>query len=334
MNCTRYTVLLLAVTALGCAKEQKLVEVPAHFPELPVPADNSITQEKIELGRALFYEEALSKDSSVSCASCHLQSLAFSDGKKVSIGVHGATGQRNSPALQNLAYYPGFFMDGGIPTLEMQVEAPIFTEEEMAFSYFEASKRLNADEHYLALFQAAFGKEADAYGITRSIAAFERTMISGNSKYDQFENGKATLTENEQKGMDLFFSEKTGCSDCHSGFLFTDFSMINVGLYENYVDTGYARITQKSSDAGKFRVSSLRNVALTAPYFHDGSVETLEEVIDHFNSGGKAHSNKDRRIRPLDLSGKERSDLIAFLHTLTDESFIKDPRFSDPKLAD
>ncbi|MFT5054409.1 MAG: cytochrome c peroxidase, partial [Oceanospirillaceae bacterium] len=201
-------------------------------------------------------------------------------------------------------------------------------------SYFEASKRLNADEHYLALFQAAFGKEADAYGITRSIAAFERTMISGNSKYDQFENGKATLTENEQKGMDLFFSEKTGCSDCHSGFLFTDFSMINVGLYENYVDTGYARITQKSSDAGKFRVSSLRNVALTAPYFHDGSVETLEEVIDHFNSGGKAHSNKDRRIRPLDLSGKERSDLIAFLHTLTDESFIKDPRFSDPKLAD
>lgn len=334
MRNLRYAVFLLAVTIIGCAEEQKRVEVPSHFPELPVPTDNPLTREKIELGRWLFYEEALSKDSSVSCASCHVQNLAFADGKKVSVGVHGARGQRNSPALQNLAYYPNFFMDGGIPTLEMQVEAPIFTEEEMAFSYFEASKRLNADEHYLGMFHAAFGKNADAYGITRALAAFERTMISGNSKYDQFKNRKATLTENERIGMDLFFSEKAGCSDCHSGFLFTDFSMVNVGLYETYVDTGFARITQESSDAGKFRVPSLRNVGLTAPYFHDGSVETLKEAVQHFVDGGKVHPVKDQRIKPLNLYEGEQDALVAFLHTLTDESFIQDPRFSDPKLAD
>ena len=334
MRYLRYTVLFLAVTAIGCVKEQNLVEVPSHFPELPVPTDNLLTREKIELGRWLFYEEALSKDSSVSCASCHIQNLAFADGKKVSVGVHGATGQRNSPALQNLAYYPNFFMDGGIPTLEMQVEAPIFTEEEMDFNYFEASKRLNADNHYQKMFLAAFNKGADAYGITRSIAAFERTMISGNSKYDQFKNGTATLTKEEESGMSLFFSEKTGCSDCHSGFLFTDFSLVNVGLYETYLDTGYARISRKPEDSGKFRVPSLRNVALTSPYFHDGSGESLEEIINHFSTGGKLHPNKDARIRRLNLSQGEQEDLVAFLHTLTDESFIQDPRFSDPKHSD
>ena len=333
MKYLRYTVLIVAVTAIACAKEQKLVEVPAHFPELPIPVDNPLTKEKIELGRRLFYEEALSVDSSVSCASCHIQNLAFADGKKVSVGVHGARGQRYSPALQNLAYYPGFFMDGGIPTLEMQVEAPIFTEEEMNFNYFESSKRLNADENYREMFLAAFGKDADAYGITRSIAAFERTMISGNSKYDRYILGLTTFSDMEQKGHDLFFSERTDCSDCHSGFLFTDFSMVNVGLYSTYIDTGYARITQKPEDAGKFRVPSLRNVAITAPYFHDGSAGSLEEVIHHFISGGKTHQSKDQRIRPLDLSEKEQSDLVAFLHTLTDESFIQDPRFSHPELA-
>ena len=333
MRHLRYTVFLLAVTAIGCT-EHKLVEVPAHFPELPVPADNPITKEKIELGRWLFYEKALSKDSSVSCASCHVQNLALTDGEKVSVGVHGAKGQRNSLALQNLAYYPEYFMDGGIPTLEMQVEAPIFTKEEMGFNYFEVSKRLNADDHYRSMFQAAFGKEADAYGITRSIAAFERTLISGNSKYDQFKAGSISLSDEELNGMNLFFSEKTGCSDCHSGFLFTDFSMVNIGLYETYTDTGYARITQKSEDSGKFRVPSLRNVALTAPYFHDGSVGTLEEVIGHFVSGGKVNSIKDERVRPLNLSYQEQDRLLAFLRTLTDEKFTYDPRFSDPKHAD
>jgi cytochrome c peroxidase len=323
----------LAVTIIGCTK-QKLVQVPNHFPELPLPADNPITKEKIELGRWLFYEEALSNDSSVSCASCHTQNLSFTDGRKVSVGAHGASGQRNSPALQNLAYYPEYFMDGGIPTLEMQVEAPIFATEEMGFNYFEASKRLNADDHYRSLFKAAFGKEADAYGITRSIAAFERTLISGNSKYDQFKAGAIDLSDEELNGMNLFFSEKAGCSDCHSGFLFTDFSKVNIGLYETYMDTGYARITQKSEDAGKFRVPSLRNVALTAPYFHDGSVGTLKEVIGHFVSGGKVNSIKDERVRPLNLSYEEQDHLLAFLRTLTDEQFTNNPRFSDPKRKD
>lgn len=330
----RFTVIIMAVTVCSCSDEQKLINVPVHFPEVRVPTDNPLTKEKIELGRMLFYEEALSKDSSVSCASCHIQGLAFSDGKKVSVGVHGASGQRNSPALQNLVYYPNFFKDGGIPTLEMQVEAPIFTEEEMAFSYYEASKRLNADDRYRNKFLSVFGIEADAFGITRSLAAFERTLISGNSKYDHFKNGEVDLSEEEENGYHLFFSDRTGCSDCHSGFLFTDFSMSNVGLYQTYIDTGYARITQRSEDVGKFRVPSLRNVAITPPYFHDGSVASLDEVVRHFNAGGKDHRNKDDRIKPLGLSEKEQSDLVAFLQTLTDESFIQDPRFSDPQLID
>ena len=329
----RHALLLLAVTAIGCRK-QKLVDVPDHFPELPVPKDNLITKEKIELGRWLFYEKALSKDSSVSCASCHVQGFAFADGRKVSMGVHGVTGQRNAPALQNLAYYPTFFMDGGIPTLEMQVEAPLFADEEMGLSYFEASERLNSDTHYREMFQAAFSRDADAYGISRSLAAFERTMISGHSKFDLYSNGLATFSESEQRGMELFYSSKAGCSDCHSGFLFTDFTMVNVGLYDSYSDTGYARITQKSADAGKFRVPSLRNIELTAPYFHDGSVETLEDVVNHFAMGGKGNPIKDPRVRLLNLSDEEQVDLVEFLYTLTDWKFIENPRFSNPKLAD
>ena len=325
----RYTVLLIAVAIVSCTEPQ-LVQIPEHFPELPVPEDNPLTKEKIELGRWLFYEKALSPDSSVSCASCHFQKLAFSDGREVSVGLHGALGERNAPALQNLAYSPNFFMDGGIPTLEMQVEAPIGAVEEMNFNYFQASKRLNADEKYEEMFMAAFGKKADAYGITRAIAAFERTMVSGNSKYDRFKKGTETFTEKEKEGHDLFYSDKAGCSDCHNGFLFTDFSLANVGLYETYSDTGYARISRNPKDHGRFKVPSLRNIALTAPYFHDGSVSTLENVVAHFNSGGTDHPVKDDRMKPLDLSQEEQNALVAFLHTLTDQSFVSDKRFSDP----
>ena len=326
----RCLALLIALASVSCS-EPALVLAPPNFPEFPVPDDNPLTAEKIELGRRLFYEKALSSDSTVSCGSCHLQSLAFTDGRKVSAGVHGSLGQRNASGLQNLAYSPNFFMDGGIATLEMQVEAPLGTEDEMNLNYHLASERLNADEAYRNLFISVFGKEADAFGISRAIAAFERTMISGNSIYDQAERGDIQLSEEEALGKELFFSERVGCSGCHSGFLFTDFTLANVGLYESYVDTGYARISMNPNDHGKFKVPSLRNVAVTAPYFHDGSVETLEEALTHFLSGGLDHSVKDPRMKVLEITKEEKEAILAFLYTLTDNEFLCDPRFSDPK---
>ncbi|MEO9531048.1 MAG: cytochrome c peroxidase [Crocinitomicaceae bacterium] len=306
------------------------LDIPTGFPEPIIPENNQLTTSRIELGRMLFYDPVLSVDSSISCASCHKQSLGFADDKKISPGVEGRLAMRNAPTLTNVAYNPTLLFDGFLETLEMQVLVPIEEHPEFANNIVEISKKLAKDTFYSRLSIEAYNRKIDPFVITRSISAFERTLISGNSKYDQqVYQKKKVMNKSEKRGMNLFFNELE-CASCHAGFNFTNFTTQNNGLYEVYSDSGRQRVTKLKEDRAMFKVPSLRNIALTAPYMHDGSIESLEEVITHYESGGKNHPNKSEKIQPFSLTKRERKDLINFLKCLTDDSFITNPDFSNP----
>lgn len=303
------------------------LDLPAHFPEMDIPVDNPMTADAVELGRLLFHDTRLSRDGMVSCATCHLQHLAFSDGEAISIGIEGRTGLRNSPSLANVGFAPRLFMDGGVPTLEMQILAPIADENEMDHNILLVAEELNTDPQLTALAQIAYQQEINPYTITRSLAAFERSIVSATSKYDLYLQGEAMLTEEEMLGMELFNSDELKCASCHSGALFTDYDYHNIGLYTEYADPGRERISLDQNDWGKFKTPSLRNVAFTAPYMHNGSLSTLEEVIDFFAGGGESHPNKDARIQGFEINPSEKDALIAFLNCLSDESLRHNPAF-------
>jgi cytochrome c peroxidase len=299
------------------------LNLPEGFPNPDIPEDNKLTVARVELGRRLFREPMLSVDSSITCVSCHIRSLAFADSLAISPGVKGRLGFRNSPTLANVAYLDLINKDGGVPTLDIQSIVPIEDHAEMDLSILFAAERLNADPSYREDFMRAYGEQASPFTITRALAAFMRTLISGDSRYDQAERGQVTLTAAEARGQVLFFSDRTQCSSCHTGFNFTDNSFRNNGLYNDYEDTGRHRVTTDSADVGKFRVPTLRNIALTAPYMHDGSLPSLKAVLQHYNQGGNSHANQDPLIRPLGLSESELTDLETFLSTLTDQNFVK-----------
>lgn len=305
------------------------LQYPAGFEPMNFPEGNELTNLRITLGKKLFFDKRLSRDSTVSCGSCHFQQHAFADFSKLSSGIENRKGFRNSPTLANLGYHPYFFFDGGVPTLELQILAPIEDEFEMDFSVPGVIERLKTDTEIQQLSQLAYGRNFDPFVLTRSIAAFERTMVSGNSRFDQYyyQGKTAALNNSEKRGMELFFSNKTNCSTCHSGFNFTNYEFKNIGLYETYTDSGRTRITLNPADRGKFKTPTLRNIAVTAPYMHDGSMNTLEEVIEHFNSGGKNHANKDVLIQPLNLTQTEKTDLVNFLKALTDDEFLNNAFF-------
>lgn len=305
-------------------------ELPVGFPTPAASAENPQTQAKVDLGRRLFYDPILSADRTISCNSCHRQELAFTDDQAVTPGVEGRLGFRNAPTLANVAYASRVHKDGGVPKLDMQAGTPIEDKFEMDLSIFTAAERLNADADYREAFLRAFGREADAFTITRALAAFQRTLISGNSPYDQYtyQNQATALSEAEIRGMELFFSDELACNSCHEGFNFTNQTFMNNGTKLDYSsDLGRYRATLDSFDIGKFRVPTLRNIALTAPYMHDGSFPDLEQVIAHYNEGGLGNAQQDERIRPLGLSAQQQADLKAFLVTLTDETFIANPVF-------
>lgn len=306
-----------------------IINYPAGFLPMNIPDGNELTTKRIALGKKLFFDKRLSRDSSVACASCHLQENAFADFKTLSEGFEGRKGFRNAPSLANVGYHTSFFKDGGVPTLELQILAPIENPDEMNFSVPAVVARLSADSTIQKLSRIAYERTFDPFVLTRSIAAFERTLISGNSRFDKYyyQNKTTALNESEKRGLNLFFSNKTNCSECHTGFDYSDYKFYNIGLYETYADSGMARITLQSTDRGKFKVPSLRNVAVTAPYMHNGSMNTLEEVIEHFNSGGRNHPSKDGLINPLNLSSQEKTDLINFLKSLTDEEFLNNQAF-------
>ncbi|MBV6406308.1 MAG: Cytochrome c551 peroxidase [Flavobacteriales bacterium] len=322
---------MLGMALAGCRKDGPIqqglstepfpLDLPAWMPAVPVPDDNPLTRPSVELGKQLFFEPRLSRTGTLSCAGCHFPDHAFSDTVALSLGVDQQPGMRNAPSLANVAYHPALFRDGGVPGLEMQVLAPILDEHEMDHDVLAISADLRDEEPYRSLSQLAYGRALDPYVLTRAIANYERTLISGWSRFDRYlyAGDTAALTASEERGWALFSGPVTGCTGCHGGFDLSDHSYRNVGQYLTYTDPGRARISLDPADEGKFKVPTLRNIALTAPYMHDGAMATLEEVVDHFASGGLPHPNRDPLMTPFTLTASERADLLAFLHALTDE---------------
>jgi cytochrome c peroxidase len=330
---TPVALLVCAVLVLsGCRRDADLagpsvevdglfqLNVPPGFPPVPDNAAYPMTDASVRLGKALFFDPRLSRDGTVACASCHFPDRAFSDTVVLSVGIEGRLGMRNATPLFNLAWHPAFFRDGGVPTLEQLAIAPIHDPNEMDFNIHEAAERLMNEDPYAQLSLRAYGEPLSAFYLVRALASYQRTLLSGWSRYDRFRNGDQTaLTEQEQRGLALFNSPELGCGSCHGGFDLTDHQYHNIGLYALSTDPGRERISLDPQDHGRFKTPSLRNVALTAPYMHDGTLATLEQVVDHFASGGEAAPNKSPLITGFDLSDQSKADLIAFLHTLTDE---------------
>lgn len=345
-------------------------ELPAGFPEPFVPADNPMSAARVELGRHLFYEPRLSHNETMSCASCHEQKLAFTDGKATTTGSTGHALPRSAMTLTNVAYLSVYtWANPKLADLEAQALVPMFADFPLELGVQQDTpailRRFAEDPEYVALFEAAYPDEEEPVsvdGVVRALAAFQRTLISGDSPYDRFTYGgeEAAMSAAAKRGMDLFFSERTECYHCHAGVAFStafrsagsmpgppDFQ--NNGLYD--VDGsgayppgngGLYEFTGEARDQGKFRVPTLRNVSVTGPYMHDGSIETLAGVIEHYAAGGRliedgplagdgrGNPNKSPLVRGFELTDEEKADLIAFLESLTDEGFLTDPRFAAP----
>jgi cytochrome c peroxidase len=303
------------------------VTIPDGFPSLPQSTDNAFTKARIDLGKKLFFEKLLSKDGTVNCSSCHFQEYAFSDPATLSTGIEGKIGFRNAQPLFNLAYRKNFFRDGGVDNLRLSSLNPINNHNEMGTDIVSVIQRLKSSGKYVDDFQLAYQDTISALSILKALECFQRTLISGNSKYDQWKSGKILLTAEEELGRSLFFSNRTNCTICHAGFNFNSDEFKSNGLFETYADSGRQRITTLIEDKGKFIVPSLRNITETAPYMHNGSLSTLEEVIERYNSGGTDFINKDTLIKPLLLSEIEKTALLQFLKTLKDDSFLQNPAF-------
>ena len=319
------------------------------FPAPALPADNPLTVAGVQLGRMLFYEKMLSKDGSQACADCHLQQDAFSDVRRFSIGVEGLPGKRQAMAVMNLAWHRnGLFWDGRAPLLRDQALKPIQDPLEMNETLPNAVSKLAAEKTVTDQFIRAFGDATvTPERIGLALEQFMLSMVSNHSKYDWWKAGTAALTESEERGRVLFFAEfdpfgserGAECFHCHGGFNFTNDQFRNNSLDADadQQDEGRRKVTMSPADQAKFKVPSLRNIALTAPYMHDGRFSTLEEVIDHYNTGVKQSTTLDElmqfNLQPggLQLTAQDKADLIAFLKTLTDETFLTNAAYAKPQ---
>jgi cytochrome c peroxidase len=318
----------LAVAALGVsislglsANSTRALKVPRGLDlYVPAPAANPISPEKLALGRRLFFERRLSSDGRTACATCHQPARAFSDGLTVPIGVSGRAGRRNVPSLLNRAYGQRFFWDGRAETLEEQVAMALEGPTDLDLSPTEAVARIAGDRGYVAAFKAAFGEPVSATGLTRALATFVRGQLSADSAFDRFAAGnRRALSARAQQGFELF-NGKANCWLCHAGPLLTDERFHNTGVSWGR-DAGRFEFTDHPDDRGRFKTPSLRNVAVTAPYMHDGTVATLEAVVEFYDRGGQSNPNLDRLIQRLRLSSEERQGLVAFLRSLTGSQF-------------
>lgn len=319
------------------------LDIPAFFADniLPpvLPEDNPLTEEGIALGKKLFFDPILSANNTQACADCHRPENAFSDPRRFSVGIDGSLGTRNSMPLQNLAwnFEENFFWDGRSVTLEEQILQPVINPIEMANTWSNAVASLENDPEYPLLFEQAFNASMiDSTLVSKAIAQFLRTMISSNSKFDRFLRGEATLSAEEQNGLNVFMDETKGdCFHCHGNPLnplWTDNIFHNNGLDEFFTDRGRSLATGDPRDDGNFKSPSLRNLAYTAPYMHDGRFETLEEVIDHYSEGLVYSETIDPLMKKVSeggvhLSPQDKADLKAFLLSLSDPSFINNPDF-------
>lgn len=375
----------LAAAVLGCGGGGSAVaepeppaasewswSLPPGFSPPVVPADNPMNAAKVELGRHLFYDARLSGNGTQSCASCHTQAMAFTDNRLLSRGATGETHPRNAQPLANVAYNTTFnWADPSVTTLEQQMHAPLFNTRPVELSVNDGNRadilaRLRGDTDYPVRFKAAFAGESAPLNwdnIVKAIAAFERTLISADSRYDRSQAGQETLSAQETRGMKLFFGDRALCSRCHGGPnfngqfstaaapgsnpVFHNTGLFNIGGTGAYPEPnrGVYEITKQAADMGRFRAASLRNIELTSPYMHDGSIATLEAVLDFYANGGRNVGNglyagdgrsnpyKDPLISQISLDEAEKADLVAFLKTLTDRGFVSDPRFADPFVA-
>jgi cytochrome c peroxidase len=306
------------------------IKAPLGLPPVPIPPDNPPTAATVELGRRLYYDPLLSADNTVSCASCHSPQSGFTDTHKVSTGVGGKQGTRHSPTVINSAYNTLQFWDGRAPSLEEQAKGPIANPVEMASTYPEVVKKLQADPKYVASFKQAWGTEQITIDlVAKSIASFERTVLCGNSAFDRFYYGhdKKALSASAQRGLKLFMDPKKGdCAVCHTigkdYALFTDNKFHNLGIGAdadgNLSDRGRFEQTKNDADKGAFKTPTLRNIALRAPYFHDGSFPALRDALGHYIGGGNLNPHLDKEMHALDfLTFDERDDILAFLDSLT-----------------
>lgn len=315
------------------------LETPFGFVKVNIPPDNPQTQEGVDLGFKLFHDPILSSDSSMACASCHLTALGMTDGKALSKGVDGLEGKRSAMSLMNVAYYrEGLFWDGRVKSLEEQALLPVEDTIELHNNWDTVIGKLKAHQTYPILFRKAFGidsiEQINKFLAAKAIAQYEKTLISGDSKFDQVERGEASYTPDEKAGYEIFFDANDNlpdseCGHCHNPPLLTTNEYLNNGISEakttsDFKDLGRGGFTGNSFDNGTFRVPTLRNIAMTAPYMHDGRFKTIEEVIDHYNSGGHNSPTVSPLIRPLNLNEVQKRQLIAFLNTLTDRKFVEE----------
>jgi cytochrome c peroxidase len=303
---------------------------PLGLPPVFWPEDNDYAPEKAELGRLLYFDKRLSSDQTISCASCHETDKAFTDRQAVSVGISSQRGGRNAPTVINRAYSTAQFWDGRAPSLEEQVKGPLANPLEMTVDTEAAAAhkavvgRIRAIPGYVERFNRVFGPgEFDIDHVAKAIATFERTVLSGNSPYDRYQAGdRSALTAAQVRGKDVFF-KKAACDSCHLGFNFTDGSYVNIGIGMDspLPDPGRYKVTLREEDTGAFKTPTLREIEHTAPYMHDGRLRTLEDVVEHYDKGGIKNPYLDQRIKPLNLSDREKQDLIAFLKSLSGEGW-------------
>lgn len=309
---------------------------PLGLPPVQWPQENPYSAAKVELGRFLYFDNRLSSDATVSCASCHAPEKAFADGSPVSTGIGGQKGGRSAPTVINRAYSTLQFWDGRAASLEEQAKGPIANPIEMTnektadAAHAAVVKRLRGVPGYVKLFEKAFGtKEMTIDHVAQAVATFERTVLSGNAPYDRYQAGdKKAMNESQVRGMDVFFN-KAACDSCHLGFNFTDGSYVNIGIGMDKPnpDLGRFDVSKKDEDIGAFKTPTLREVEHHSPYMHDGSIKTLPEVIEHYDKGGIKNAHLDQRMKPLKLTPQDKTDLVAFLKALSGEGWqhIKAP---------
>lgn len=341
----------------SCAKEEAFADeiradanqpyvftVPNYFPEPVKMPSNPLTEAGIELGRFLFYEPLLSGNKKISCATCHNQEKAFSDGLVLSnTGISGKTLERHSPVIFNLAWTDsGFFWDGGSTNLESQAFAPLTHPDEMGVHFAEMTARLAAIPEYMDLFQRAYQESPTAAGVAKALAQFQRSVVSADSPYDRYRRGEQplALSQSALRGLQLVQQK---CGSCHAGELFTDNRYHNNGLDSSFTDDsreevyfGRYRISRDQADMGAFKTPSLRNVMVSAPYMHDGRLATIADVFEHYRTGVQPTMYTDPRLYQANgrtgilLTDAEVQDMISFLHSLTDNTFLNNPKYANP----
>lgn len=334
---SRFLFLALILCLAGCKSSvsEKPIGTPVHIqpplglPPVPIRADNPPTAETIALGRRLFYDPHLSRDNTLSCANCHNPKFYFTDGLQVSKGVGGAIGIRNAPTLLDVAYQPFQFWDGRALTLEAQAASPMTNPVEMNQPHKISVSKLAHDPTYPPLFRKAFGTDDVTLGrIENALASFERTLLSGNSAFDRYQFGgdKSALTPQQARGLAVFLDPNRGnCASCHT--ISAQYALFSDGKFHNtgegvteegtFKDVGRFQQTGLEADRGAFKTPTLRNVANTAPYMHDGSLQTLRQVVDFYAGGGNSNPYLDKEMKSIHLSGEDRADLVEFLKSLT-----------------